>query len=83
MLPPSKWNLVFARLPVESIIHDHQQEYYGAINASNDKEESTIFIEFILCYQSITHGSDLHECQNERRKDGLGYPPLEQDSGVS
>ena len=26
----SKWNPVFAWLPVESIIHDHQQEYYDA-----------------------------------------------------
>ena len=44
----SKWNPVFAWLPVESIIHDHQQEYYDAINASNDTGESTAFIEFML-----------------------------------
>ena len=44
----SKWNPVFAWLPVESIIHDRQQEYYKAINASNDAGESTVFIEFML-----------------------------------
>ena len=44
----SKWNPVFAWLPVESIIHDRQQEYYKAINASNDARESTVFIEFML-----------------------------------
>ena len=44
----SKWNPAFAWLPVESIIHDHQQEYYAAINASNDAGESTVFIEFML-----------------------------------
>ena len=44
----SKWNPAFAWLPVESIIHDRQQEYYDAINASNDAGESTVFIEFIL-----------------------------------
>ena len=44
----SKWNPVFAWLPVESIIHDHQQEYYDAINASNNAGESTVFIEFML-----------------------------------
>ena len=44
----SKWNPVFAWLPVESIIHDHQQEYYDASNASNDAGESTAFIEFML-----------------------------------
>ena len=44
----SKWNPVFSWLPVESIIHDHQQEYYDAINASNDAGESIAFIEFML-----------------------------------
>lgn len=44
----SKWNPVFAWLPVESIIHDRQQEYYKAINASNEAGESTVFIEFML-----------------------------------
>ena len=44
----SKWNPAFAWLPVESIIHDRQQEYYAAINASNDAGESTVFIEFVL-----------------------------------
>lgn len=44
----SKWNPAFVWLPVESIIHDRQQEYYAAINASNDAGESTVFIEFML-----------------------------------
>lgn len=50
----SKWNPAFAWLPVESIIHDHQDEYYQAINASNDAGESTKFIEFML---SVIHAS--------------------------
>ena len=44
----SKWNPAFAWLPVESIIHNRQQEYYEFINASNAAGESTIFIEFML-----------------------------------
>ena len=44
----SKWNPAFAWLPVESIIHDRQQEYYDAINDSNNAGESTVFIEFML-----------------------------------
>ena len=44
----SKWNPAFAWLPVESIIHDRQQAYYAAINASNAAGESTGFIEFML-----------------------------------
>lgn len=43
-----KWNPAFAWLPVESIIHDRQQEYYDAINDSNNAGESTVFIEFML-----------------------------------
>lgn len=44
----SKWNPLFAWLPVESMIHDRQQEYYDVINASNDEGESTRFIRFML-----------------------------------
>ena len=44
----SKWNPAFAWLPVESIIHDRQPEYYAANNASNNAEESTVFIESML-----------------------------------
>ena len=44
----SKWNPAFAWLPVESMIHANQQDYYAAINASNDAGESTIFIRFML-----------------------------------
>lgn len=44
----SKWNSAFAWLPVESMIHDRQQEYYVAINSSNDAGESTVFVEFML-----------------------------------
>ena len=44
----SKWNPAFAWLPVESIIHNRQQEYYESINASNAAGESTVFIEFML-----------------------------------
>ena len=44
----SKWNPAFAWLPVESIIHANQQDYYAAINASNNAGESTAFIEFML-----------------------------------
>ena len=44
----SQWHPAFAWLPVESVIHDRQPEYYEAINASNNAGESTAFIEFML-----------------------------------
>ena len=44
----TKWKPLFAWLPVESIIHDRQDEYYKAINQSNCDGESTVFITFML-----------------------------------
>lgn len=44
----SQWNEVFAWLPVESLIHDNQEEYYNVINRSNANGNSTVFIEFML-----------------------------------
>lgn len=44
----TQWKPMFTWLPVESIIHDRQEEYYNAINQSNYNGESTAFIEFML-----------------------------------
>ncbi len=44
----TQWKPMFAWLPVESIIHDRQEEYYRAINKSNFEGESTAFINFML-----------------------------------
>ncbi len=44
----TQWKPMFAWLPVESMIHDRQNEYYAAINRSNYAGESTAFIEFML-----------------------------------
>ena len=44
----AEWDPLFAWLPVESMIHDRQQAYYDAINASNAAGESTVFVEFML-----------------------------------
>lgn len=44
----SKWNPIFAWLPVESMIYKRQQEYYRVINACNNACASTQFIVFML-----------------------------------
>lgn len=38
----------FAWLPIETMIHENQNSYYAAINASNTAGESTIFVAFML-----------------------------------
>lgn len=59
----SKWNPIFAWLPVESIIHDNQKEYYDAINISNINGESTVFIEFMLSVikETLNEASEVRE----------------------
>ena len=44
----SKWNPVFAWLPIESMICKNQQKYYDVINYCNNACDSTKFIEFML-----------------------------------
>ncbi|NOI25929.1 Fic family protein [Vibrio mediterranei] len=44
----SHWQPLFAVLPVENLIHQHQQEYYQAINQSTIETDSRTFIEFML-----------------------------------
>ena len=44
----TQWKPMFAWLPMESTIHDRQEEYYDAINRSNFEGESTAFIAFML-----------------------------------
>jgi Fic family protein len=44
----SKWNPLFSSIPVESLVHEHQAEYYAALNKSTKNAESSVFIEFML-----------------------------------
>jgi Fic family protein len=43
-----QWKPIFAWLPIENIIMEHQSEYYAALGGSNDKGDCTEFIEFML-----------------------------------
>lgn len=44
----SRWNPLFAWLPVESVIRDRQTEYYRVLADSDKAGNSTAFIEFLL-----------------------------------
>ena len=43
-----KWRPFFAWLPIETLIHENQDGYYEALNASNAGGESTAFVTFML-----------------------------------
>lgn len=42
------WKEFFAWLPIETMIHENQNDYYATINASNKAGESTVFVAFML-----------------------------------
>ena len=44
----TRWRTLFSDVPVESLIHAHQGDYYDAIRDSSAQEESTPFIAFML-----------------------------------
>jgi len=51
----NSFNPIFLLIPTESIVREHQEEYYKAIEDSTEQGESTPFIEFMLemIWQSI------------------------------
>ncbi len=44
----SRWNPLFAWLPVETMVHENQQAYYQKLREADAANSSTGFIEFIL-----------------------------------
>lgn len=44
----AQWNPLFYWVPVESIVKEHQQDYYATINQCDNEGQSTLFIEFML-----------------------------------
>ncbi len=44
----TRWNPLFAGIPVESLVYEHQAEYYQALQDSTRQTESAPFLEFML-----------------------------------
>ena len=55
----ARLNPVFQHLPVETMVHDNQQQYYQAINASTNAGNSGIFIDFML--HELLQALQLHQ----------------------
>ncbi|MCK5894358.1 MAG: Fic family protein [Endozoicomonadaceae bacterium] len=43
-----QWSPVFQHLPIESMVYSHQQDYYQALNQSNEATDSAAFLSFML-----------------------------------
>ena len=44
-----KWNDLFAWLPIETLVHENQEEYYRMLQKADNEGDSTEFVEFMLC----------------------------------
>ena len=44
----ARWNPLFANIPVDSLVFEHQAEYYQAIQDSTQKTDCAPFIAFML-----------------------------------
>lgn len=71
----SRWNQLFAYIPVETMVYRHQKEYYQAINQSTAKANSTIFIEFMLRMigEAVSEAALLSEKMSEKTPEKILY----------
>lgn len=64
----SKFNPLFQYLPVETMVYNNQQNYYEAINDSSAKNDSGIFVDFML--GEILKTLKLHQTSQSGRVNG-------------
>ena len=43
-----RWRSIFFCIPIETVVHDRQEEYYQALRRSDSEGSSTCFVEFML-----------------------------------
>ena len=62
-----KWQPIFAWLPIETLVHTNQEEYYKVLQLADNAGESTLFVEFML--RMIRDAlKELAETQSERQQ---------------
>ena len=67
----SRWNPLFEWLPIESVIHAHQQGYYNALAISNKENDATAFVEFML--EVILETLEEVKVQNRIEEESANY----------
>jgi predicted HTH transcriptional regulator len=71
----SKWHDVFVNIPVESLVHQYQEDYYAAIRQSTKLTDSSPFIEFML--RMILNAIETSSRQNEGLNEGLNLSAVD------
>ena len=79
-----RWNPVFAEIPVESLIHEHQKEYYAALQESTRQTDCSPFVEFMLAmiYAAVTKISTTQETTRETTQEKI-ISLLERQPGIT
>jgi Fic family protein len=70
----SRWNPLFAFLPVESVIRDRQADYYKVLSTCDKAGNSNAFVEFLLAAVLTA----LREAANSQSGEQVGAPVSEQ-----
>ena len=65
----SRWKGLFAWIPVETIVKEHQQDYYNVIARCDAAGESTLFIEFML--ECLLEAMENYEDDEDEQTIGL------------
>ena len=64
-----KWQPIFAWLPIETLVHENQEEYYRVLQLADNAGESTVFVEFLL--RMIRDAlKEMSKTQNDRQNVG-------------
>lgn len=58
----SQWHPLFLSLPLESVIKDHQSQYYQALEQADEQADSTPFVHFMLSViaQTLTQNTPVN-----------------------
>lgn len=58
------WKDIFAWLPVETLVHERQEEYYDVLWRADKAGDSTVFVEFML---QMIRDALKEVCENQNR----------------
>lgn len=70
----AKWNNIFEWIPVETMVHEHQQEYYDALNRAGQIADAAPFVELMLEMISTTLAEikETQRAHSHNLKDSVG-----------
>ena len=79
-----QWKPVFAWIPVETIVKEHQQDYYAAIAQSDHEASSTPFITFMLqCLKQALKEMEKSNQKSNRKSNQKIVAAMQQNPSVT